>query len=430
LSAESQHHDVLVVGAGVIGLSIAYHIKERNPDLSVLVLDRSAAAGQGDTAKSLAAVRDTFTSDVNRVLARSSIDFYKHVQNELRINLNLELIGYLWLFSEDNFKHFETIQGGMRKQGIRLRTFEREQLRDLIPDLVLDPASEQSKMIGLDPIFKGVQGLDCGTVSPELIAKFYEDEFRKLGGEFQFSTEAKGFRIEAKNRLDLPGEPYVWQEKVFRGVETNHGLLRADTLVIATGARTPSLLDPIGIDCLVKPKKRQVFQIRASALDRLLGTKGFNEQNTVPFIILPRGGVYFRPVRGERSFWAAAADDVGRAFEFEEEPIAEESYYMYNIYPIVSEYFPCFASLRPVNSWAGFYDINSLDSTPVIDRIDNCILAVGMSGSGIMKADAVGRFTAALYEGKEEATMFGDRKISTSLLGLTNRRVGKEEFVI
>ena len=430
MSTETRHHDVLVIGAGIVGLSVAYHIKRNDPNLSILVIDRSSAAGQGDTAKSVAAVRDTFTSEVNRLFARSTIDFYKHVQSELGFNLNLEFIGYLWLLNENQFKGFEAIEDGMRKQGIRFRTFEREELAHLLPDLVVDPSSDQSRIIGLDSIFKAIQGLDCGTVSPESIAKFYENEFRKLGGEFQFGTEAKSLRIGAKNRLDLPGEPYVWQDKICQGVETNHGYIPADTLVIATGSRTPFLLDPIGIDCLVKPKKRQVFQVRSSALDRLLTTKGFNEQNTIPFTILPKGDVYFRPVRGEKSFWVGAADDIGRPFKFEEEPNAEESYYTYNIYPVLSEYLPCFANLRPVNSWAGFYDINSLDSTPVIDRIGNCVLATGMSGSGIMKADAVGRVAAAIFENKDETLLFGERRISTTRVGLTNRSVGREDFVL
>lgn len=228
----------------------------------------------------------------------------------------------------------------------------------------------------------------------------------------------------------LPGEPYIWQEKTFRGAESNRGLIKADTIVVATGARNPALLDPLGIDCLMKAKKRQIFQVKGSALDRLMNTKGFNEKNTLQFTILPKGGVYLRPVRGEKSFWAAAADDLGGAFAFEEEPMAEESYFTYNVYPILTEHFPCFANLRPTNSWAGFYDINSVDSTPVIDRIHNCILAVGMKGSGIMKADAVGRMASAILKGSGEATLYGDRRISTTRLGLTNRSVGKEEFVI
>lgn len=430
MSSGQKHRDVLVIGAGIVGLSAAYHMKKDNADLSVLIIDRNAAAAQADTAKSMAAIRDTFTSETNRLLAKSSIEFYRHVQAELHVNLNLELVGYLWLLTESQFKTFESIETGMRKQGIRLRTLDRKDLTNLIPDLVLDPASNQSKIIGIESIYKGVHGLDCGILSPELIAKFYEDEFKKLGGELQFGTEVKSLRLEAKHKLDLVGEPYVWQEKIFGGAETNLGFIKADTIVVATGARTPTLLDPIGIDCLVKPKKRQVFQVRGSTLDRLMTTKGFNELNSIPFTILPKGGVCLRPVRGEKSFWIEAADDLGRAFALEEEPMAEESYFTYNIYPILTEYFPCFANLRPANSWAGFYDINSVDSTPIIDRIHNCILTVGMSGSGIMKADAVGRMAAAILKGKREATLYGDQRISTTRLGLTNRSVGKEQFVI
>jgi len=426
----SKHYDVLVVGAGVIGLSIAYHIKQTHPDLSVLIVDRKPAPAQGDTAKSMAAVRDTFTSDVNRLLASSSIDFYRHVQTKLGFDLDLELIGYLWLLTDPQFKSFESVAPGLTEQGVRFRVLEPNELSGMVPDLVLNPSSEQSKLMDLGSIYKAVLGSDCGTVAPDLIAKFFETEYRKLNGEFQFGVEAKTLRLVAKNSLDLPGEPYVWQDKSIAGIETANGPILADVTVIAAGARTAMLFDPIGIDCYMKPKKRQVFQLKGTSLDRLLNIKGFNEENTIPFTILPKGGVYFRPVRGERAFWVSVADDVGRAFSFEEEPAAEEAYFTMNIYPILSEYFPCFTNVRPSNSWAGFYDLNSLDGTPIVDKIDNCILATGMSGSGIMKADSIGRLAAAIYDGKNEATLFGDRTISTSRLGLTNRNVGQEQFVI
>jgi FAD-dependent oxidoreductase domain-containing protein 1 len=429
-SVAFKRYDVLVVGAGVIGLSIGYHIKHAHPDLSVLIVDRKSAPAQGDTAKSMAAVRDTFTSDVNRLLASSSINFYKHVQTQLGFHLDLELIGYLWLLTESQFKSFEAFALGMTQQGIRFKVLEPREFADMIPDLVLNPTSEQSRLMDLEAVYKAVHGLDCGTVAPDLIAKFFETEYRKLNGEFQFGVEAKSLRLVAKKSLDLPGEPYVWQDKRIAGIETEKGPISADLTVVAAGACTAMLFDPLGIDCHMKPKKRQVFQLKGSNLDRLLNTEGFNEQNTVPFMVLPKGGVYFRPVRGEKGFWVSAADDVGRAFSWEEEPTAEDAYFTMNIYPILTEYFPCFTNLRPATSWAGFYDINSLDDTPIVEKIDNCILATGMSGSGIMKADSIGRIATAIYDGKPEATLFGDRAISTTILGLTNRNIGHEEFVI
>jgi FAD-dependent oxidoreductase domain-containing protein 1 len=424
------HYDVLVIGAGIIGLSTAYHIKQRNPALSVLVVDGNAASAQGETAKSLAGVRDCFTSDINRLLASSTIEFYKYVQSQLNFNLNLELIGYLWLYTEAEFSNFELVEGAMKDQGVRFRVWERSELRRMIPDLVLDPRSQDSRIIGLESVYKGVQGLNCGTVSPELVAKFYENEFRKLGGKLQFGCEVKRLQLVASDSSDLPGGPHIWQEKKFKGVQTSRGSLSAETLVLATGVRTPVLLDPIGIDCLAKPKKRQIFKVSGKPVERLMNSDGFNRQDVIPLTILPKAGVHFRPVRNEKSLWVAAADVLGRAFRLEDEPAAEEAYYTYGVYPILSEYFPCFRDLRPASSWAGHYDVNSLDGAPVIDRIANCVVVVGMSGSGIMKADGIGRVAAAVFQKDNVAELFGGAGLSASRLGLTNRAVEKETLIL
>jgi glycine/D-amino acid oxidase-like deaminating enzyme len=69
-------YDVVVVGAGILGLATAYHLKNRNPGLNVLVVDKMGAAGQGSTAKSAAAFRCLFASRTNFALADSSAEFY------------------------------------------------------------------------------------------------------------------------------------------------------------------------------------------------------------------------------------------------------------------------------------------------------------------------------------------------------------------
>ena len=179
-----------------------------------------------------------------------------------------------------------------------------------------------------------------------------------------------------------------------------------------------------------KPRKNQIFQLRGKSLDRLLATKGLNEQNTTPFTVLPGGRIYFRPVPKERSIWAASAPGLGQPFRYEDEPTAEEAFYTQNIYPVLSEYYPCFTNLRPVKMWAGSYDVNSLDGAPIIEKIANCIIVTGMSGCGIMKADAIGRIAAAAYDNKDQAALFGNQKIATKRLSLESRSIGKEEFVI
>ena len=83
-------YDAIIVGAGLFGLSTAYHIKELRPEDKVLLLERLSGPGQGNTAKSAAMFRAFFYSRTNLALADSSIEFYKHVQEDLGFDLKMK----------------------------------------------------------------------------------------------------------------------------------------------------------------------------------------------------------------------------------------------------------------------------------------------------------------------------------------------------
>ncbi|HEX9913912.1 MAG TPA: FAD-dependent oxidoreductase, partial [Candidatus Bathyarchaeia archaeon] len=68
--------DILVIGAGVLGLSSAYHMKLRDPTKKILVIDKFSGPGQGNSAKSEGGFRNIFTSETNYLLADTSIDAY------------------------------------------------------------------------------------------------------------------------------------------------------------------------------------------------------------------------------------------------------------------------------------------------------------------------------------------------------------------
>ena len=99
-----KHYDVVVIGAGLFGIATAYHIKKENENLAVLVIDKAAQAGAGNTAQSAAMYRDTFSSEVNLQLSSTTRDFYRHVQNDLGIDLSLRDITYLWLMDREQFE--------------------------------------------------------------------------------------------------------------------------------------------------------------------------------------------------------------------------------------------------------------------------------------------------------------------------------------
>ena len=86
-----------IIGAGVIGSSTAYYLKKALPEKRILLIDRNHMAGAGNTAKSAALYRNFFSSRTSRVLAAGSIRYYF----DLGDKIHLDLIGYLWLFSEE-----------------------------------------------------------------------------------------------------------------------------------------------------------------------------------------------------------------------------------------------------------------------------------------------------------------------------------------
>ncbi|HDI73714.1 MAG TPA: FAD-binding oxidoreductase, partial [Candidatus Korarchaeota archaeon] len=209
--------------------------------------------------------------------------------------------------------------------------------------------------------------------------------------------------------------------------ETNKGTITAKHLVVAAGGWTHELLDPLGIDCISKPKKRQIFTFRprTEAQKALLNTKGFNEEGILPFTFLPTGH-YIRADRRDGTFWFGFSDEI-RPFSTDEEP--EENHYYDNIYPIMVKYFPQLEGARIDNMWAGLYMINSVDHNPVIFKRANMVVVTGASGSGILKGDAIGRIAAALVYNETHADLFGGEKIPTNTLEVEGRALETESFV-
>jgi len=423
--------DILVIGAGVLGLSSAYHLKRRNPDRRVLVIDQLGGPGQGNTAKSAGGYRNVFASETNYLLADSTIDWFLHLQGDLGYDLKLTRIGYLWLLGEGRHGQLEGAYEKMRRMGVELRTLGREELGRLIPDLVTGlEGDEEAELMGLEPVDVGVLGVKCGTVNTDALARCYESMFLKLGGEVKYNTAAKGLILRPEEELGIPGEPFIWQERNVVGAETSRGEIRAGTTVVAAGAWSERLLDPLGFDALMRPKKRVMFVFRDPRLRGLMAVEGLNEHGVLPLTHMPGLKIYIKPDLTEGSFWMACADDFGRRFGLEDDPQPESALYTDNIYPALVKYLPCFKDVRPVNMWAGQRAINSYDTIPVVAPAPGMIYVGAATGNGILKSDALGRVVAALHAGEEEAMLYGDRPFRVADLGIHTRDVEMETFRI
>jgi FAD-dependent oxidoreductase domain-containing protein 1 len=421
--------DVLVIGGGVLGFSSAYHMKQRKPDDKIVLIDRLGGPGQGNTAKSEGAFRNVFTSKTNYLLADSTIDAFTHFQHDLGYDLKLDRIGYLWLFSEEQHRRLRPVLDSMAGLGVELRFFD-EELGSMIPGLVTEFTGEEAEILGLEPVDEVMQGVKCGSIDADSLVRCYERMFIEAGGEVVYGAEAKRLLLEPEEELGIPGEPFVWQDAAVKGADTSKGEIRAGTTVVATGVWAERLLDPVGIDAMMRPKKRHIFVFKDPRLRDLFEVKGLNEYGAIPLTVLPKSGVYLKAEVSEGSIWVGCADNLGRRFGLEDDPQPEEGYYTEDIYHVLVEYFPCFKDVRPVNMWAGQYAINGFDGIPVVAPAPGMIYVGAASGSGIMKCDALGRIAAALYMEEEEAELYGGRRFTVADLGVRSRRVEREEFII
>jgi glycine/D-amino acid oxidase-like deaminating enzyme len=425
-------YDAVIVGAGIFGLATAYHIKKLKPQDKILVVDQLSAAGQGNTAKSAAMFRCFFYSRTNLTLVDTSVEFYRYLFEKLGVDLKLKWTGYLWLFSDQDYKDVEPVLKSMAERGLEYKIYDEKELAEKLKMNTHVSGDEEAQMMGLPDANVGILVPKAGSIDIDELVKFYETEFKKMGGEIQYNTRTESTIVEPETSLGIPDEPYFWQKPHASGVKTNKGTITAKKTIIAAGTWSSSILDQVGIDIPSKPIKRQLFSVRANTepLKQLLHAKGFTKEGCMPFTILPKPRVYIKPALEEEAFWFSYGDHFPRTFKLEDDPQPEENYYKYGIYQVATKYLPQFIDCQPNSSWAGQYALNTQDGQPVIFEENDVIVVGSCSGSGNMKADAIGRIAATLYAGKEHALLHGEKEFRVSDLSMKKRNVEPEKLII
>jgi glycine/D-amino acid oxidase-like deaminating enzyme len=392
---------VIIVGAGILGLASAYHLLKSCPGLDLLVVERLAGSGQGDTARSAAAFRDMFSSAVNRHLSQGAIAFYESLEAGSH-RIGLKKIGYLWLATAGQMAAWRQALSHMAEAGVVFQTLEGQDLAARLPELrPLD-------------LSQGIFGVNCGSLDPARLIKFYEQEVLRLGGRYRYHSEVTGFKRDGRGRVN--------------GTRVGTEEIHAGTVIVATGAWTGRTMALTGLEVPMAPRKRQLFSIpaQAGALNRLLSTPGFNAYNVLPFTILP-GAAYLRPAAASFILGYANPDQPPG---LEEPAIAQSDFFKTRIRPQVTSYFPVFQGVAPTYAWAGHYDEYLPDRTPFVERLAGAIIVGGTSGSGVMKADSLGRIVAGLYNGLDVVELGNGGLFRIADLSLRQRAVPPEEFVI
>jgi sarcosine oxidase subunit beta len=346
---------IAVVGAGITGLSIAYHLAERGA--SVAVYERTGIGAEASGVQP-GGVRQQWSTRVNCLLARESVAFYREVGERLeaRAQPRLNECGYIFLaHGDERLASMADDVALQQEAGVPSRILSPAELEAVLPGIVVD----------------GVKG---AAYCPE---DGYVDKPQAVVEAF----------AEAAARLGAPVRPLAvrsiepwgggWRLRGGDGAATE-----ADAVVVATGYGTPELLAPLGVEIPIEKQARYLFlsdPIRERLLEPLVVAPELRfaaKQLASGRVLASDLSAEGDPATGEE-LWRAAVRSRARALL----PQLE-----YVTYPVFVE---------------GFYDVTPDHQALLgpVDGHDGLWLAAGFSGHGFMMAPAVGRIIAGAVLG-------------------------------
>jgi sarcosine oxidase subunit beta len=353
-----QTADVVIIGGGIVGSSIAWHLTYAGCK-SVLVIERESSQGKGSTGKSMGGVRAQFSTPVNIQMSLYSIPFYAKFEEVVGHPADYRPQGYLFLATKES--HLNYLRDNFERQkklGLKTaRLLPAEEIRALLPQLRADDV---------------IGGSFCSTdgfVDPYSVMNGFMASAVEHGATLWKKTEVTGIT--------------AGQDRAFT-VSTSRGPVSTRTVVNAAGAWAAQIARYVGVDLPVEPLRRM-----------LVPSEPFDDfPHSSPMVIDMSNGFHFRPEgRGFLLAWNDPEETPGYKTDFEPS-------FVEKILTHAANRVPAFENLavNPKRAWAGLYEMTPDHHCILgpVAAVPGFFLANGFSGHGVMHSPATGKILADL----------------------------------
>jgi sarcosine oxidase subunit beta len=339
---------VIIVGGGVIGTSIAFHLAEAGVT-DVLLLDRGELGG-GSTCRAAGGVRAQFSDELNIALGARSLAAFARFGERPGQEIDLHRVGYLFLLSTpEQVAAFERDVKLQNELGISSRMIDPGEARRLSP------------LIDTDGVLAAAFSPDDGHCTPESVVLGYATAARRLGAVLRTGADV----------LDLKREG----DRV-SAVVTDQGTISADTVICAAGPWSAAIGDMAGVELPVQPLRRQVMFTEAMP----------DLPPVVPFTIDFATTFYFhREGRGLLLGMSDPDQEPGFHLDYSED-------WLPRLGSAIETRAPHLLDVGLTPGWAGLYEVTP-DHNALLGRsaeTSNFLYATGFSGHGFLQAPAVG----------------------------------------
>jgi len=387
--------DILIVGAGVLGSSAAWHLAEKNAG-SITVIDLDLAGTYSSSELNAGGCRATWWHPINAELSWESIRFYETVADELQFFQK----GYFFLYPASKWKVAVEKKSLYESLGIPVRYLDPAQVKDFVPEF---------------ENLKGVAGATHspkdGLIDPHLVREFYRTRAKAKGVRFLDHVylqdiRKKGRRIEEVLVLRHEGPSPPSEEELHR-ILTTHRVeenshwtpekFSPKAVINCTGAWLPLTSHLYGDPLPVKPLRRQISLFSSHGED--LSDRG---------MIVDASGLYMHPEGSHTELILAGYSNpdekAGYRFEYDGEPFFEKKIWLRLYRRGGGKHFE---AVKHIRGWAGLYEV-SPDRTAILDRVegmDNLYELGAATGRGVMQSFALGRALAELVVGGKFETV-------------------------
>ncbi|VVE45928.1 NAD(P)/FAD-dependent oxidoreductase [Pandoraea terrigena] len=356
-------YDVVVIGAGVIGSSVAFHLAKFGAK-NVLVLDRDTI-GAGTTSQSSGILRTHYSVKENVELARHSWQIFNNFAEYLgddEASCGMVKCGYMIVAPEgDKLEPLRASLNQQREQGIALETLSQAQARELLPIAQFDDAA----LIGYEP--------EAGFADAYLVATSFARAARRSGVTVRENAQV--------NRVLIENGKVV-------GVSTSIGDFKTSMVISAQNIWTPELAGWTGRELPVTPERHAVLALECDAAKYTFSMPVFKD-------LASPGMLYCRSYGGSQMLVSEGV--VGEslaAAQVEQGDIPMD--YVVEVGAQVAERFPAYEASGIASSWTGVYDVTP-DWNPVLGKlpgIEGLVVGYGFSGHGFKLSPTVGRILA------------------------------------
>ena len=363
--------DVVIIGSGIVGSSVAYHLAQAGCT-DVLVIEREAHQGKGSTGKSMGGVRAQFSTPVNIQMSKYSIDFFTEFDEVVGHPADYRAHGYLFCATNEN--HLAYLKAN-REQQIALGVTNVEWVSP--EDIV-----KMVPQLRTDDVLGGTFCPTDGFVDPHSVMMGFMLNARERGARLWLDTKVTGIEVEPSqsnsNRLE------AGDARQIAGVETTRGFVPTRVVVNAAGPWAAAVAKMAGAELPVEPLRRQL--VPTEPFDLL--PKRF------PMVIDMSTGFHFRREgKGILLAWNDPKETPGFKTEFDSTFVEKILTHAASRVPVLAE-----AEVNPRRAWAGLYEMTP-DHHAIIGPAPNVkglYFVNGFSGHGVMHSPASGRVAADL----------------------------------